>query len=252
MTEEERTGKKDIDMTDLPQKGEKFVPQLETPLRKKIITVPEVIYKASGLMIMRRRIKSVLFTTDIAIMRNNNANALMVVYPFTPELIITQAAMSVANVPVFAGVGGGTTTGNRAIGIAFQAELMGAAAVVVNSPTSNLVISGMCRSVDIPVIATVASFYDDIEGKVNAGARILNISGSKDTPELVRKARELVGPEYPIIATGGPTEDSILETIRAGANAITYTPPSVAEIFADTMQLYRDQSAQKALDPKFE
>ncbi|HHU07930.1 MAG TPA: hydrolase [Clostridiaceae bacterium] len=239
-------------MKDLPQKGEKFVPQLETPLRKKIITVPEAIYKASGLMIMRRRIKSVLFTTDIAIMRNNNANALMVVYPFTPELIITQAAMSVANVPVFAGVGGGTTTGNRAIGIAFQAELMGAAAVVVNSPTSNLVISGMCRSVDIPVIATVASFYDDIEGKVNAGARILNISGSKDTPELVRKARELVGPEYPIIATGGPTEDSILETIRAGANAITYTPPSVAEIFADTMQLYRDQSAQKALDPKFE
>lgn len=252
MTEHEKTSGKDINMTDLPQKGEKFVPQLETPLRRKIITIPEVIYKASGLLIMRRRIKSVIFTTDIAIMRNHNADALMVVYPFTPELVITQAAMSVANVPVFAGVGGGTTTGNRSIGIAFQAELMGAAAVVVNSPTSNLVISGMCRSVDIPVIATVASFYDDIEGKVNAGARILNISGSRDTPELVRKARELVGPEYPIIATGGPTEESILETIRAGANTITYTPPSVAEIFADTMQLYRDQSAHKAKDSRFE
>lgn len=111
-------------MTDLPQKGEKFVPQLETPLRRKIITIPEVIYKASGLLIMRRRIKSVIFTTDIAIMRNHNADALMVAYPFTPELVITQAAMSVANVPVFAGVGGGTTTGNRSIGIAFQAELM--------------------------------------------------------------------------------------------------------------------------------
>lgn len=28
-----------------------------------------------------------------------------------------------------------------------------------------------------------------------------------------------------IIATGGPTEESILRTIRAGANAVTYTPP---------------------------
>ncbi len=252
MTENKKASEKDNDMTDLPQKGEKFVPMLETPLRKKIITVPEAIYKASGLMIMRRRIKSVIFTTDIAIMRNHNANALLVVYPFTPELIITQAAMSVSNVPVFAGVGGGTTTGNRAIGIAFQAELIGAAAVVVNSPTSNLVISGMCRNVDIPVIATVASFYDDIEGKVNAGAKILNISGSKDTPELVRKARELLGPEFPIIATGGPTEESILETIKAGANSITYTPPSVAEIFADTMQLYRDRSAQQDRDTRFE
>ena len=42
-------------------------------------------------------------------------------------------------------------------------------------------------------------------------------------------------PELPIIATGGPTEESILATIRAGANAITYTPPSSASLFAKTM-----------------
>ena len=31
----------------------------------------------------------------------------------------------------------------------------------------------------------------------------------------------------------------ILETIRAGANAITYSPPSNGELFADIMQKYR-------------
>ena len=86
-----------IYLEELRQKEEKFMPTVESSLRKKIITVPDVIYKASGLLLMRRRIKSLIFTTDISIMRNNNANALMV-YPFTPELVITQAAISVANV----------------------------------------------------------------------------------------------------------------------------------------------------------
>ncbi|NLV99069.1 MAG: hydrolase [Clostridiaceae bacterium] len=228
------------------------MPKVETSLRKKIITVPDVIYKASGILLMRRRIKSLIFTTDISIMRNHNGNALMVVYPFTPELVITQAAISVANVPVFAGVGGGTTTGKRSIGIAFQAELMGAAAVVVNSPTPNSVIKSMSQTVDIPVVATVASFYDDIAGKAEAGASILNISGARETPALVKRVREIVGPDYPIIATGGPTDESILLTIQAGANAITFTPPTTAEIFAESMIKYRNDSERKARAADFE
>lgn len=237
---------------ELKQKEAKFMPKVETALRKNIITVPDVIYKASGILLMRRRIKSLVFTTDISIMRNHNGNALMVVYPFTPELVITQAAISVSNVPVFAGVGGGTTTGKRSIGIAFQAELLGAAAVVVNSPTPNTVIKNMSHTVDIPVVATVASVFDDIAGKVEAGASILNISAAKETPALLRKTREIVGPEYPLIATGGPTDESILETIKAGANAITFTPPTAAEIFAESMIKYRNDSEKKARAGRFE
>ena len=51
------------------------------------------------------------------------------------------------------------------------------------------------------------------------------------TAETVRYFRERY-PELPIIATGGPTDESILETIEAGANAITYTPPSNGELFS--------------------
>ena len=46
-------------------------------------------------------------------------------------------------------------------------------------------------------------------------------------------------PDVPILATGGPNEKTILETIRAGANAITYSPPSNGELFANIMQKYR-------------
>lgn len=223
---------------------EKFVPEVKSQLRSRTIEVPPVIYKASGIKILGIRIKSLLFTTDIAVIKNNNAQSVMAVYPFTPQLSITHAILEVASVPVFVGVGGGLTTGLRAINIALQAELMGAYGVVVNAPIANDVLSAMARSIDIPIIATVVSEFDDYRGKIEAGASILNISGGSQTASIVRKIRQEFGLELPIIATGGPTEKSIMETIEAGANAITYTPPSSAEIFADVMDVYRDKKDQ--------
>lgn len=220
---------------------EKFIPEVKSVLRSRIIEVPAVIYKASGIKILGTRIKSLLFTTDIAIIKNTNANSIIAVYPFTPQLSITQALLEVAAVPVFVGVGGGLTTGKRSVGIAFQAELMGAYGVVVNAPTANEVIREMKESIDIPIIATVVSEHDDYRGKIEAGASILNISGGPGTAAIVRKIRDEFGKEFPIIATGGPTDESILETIEAGANAITYTPPTSAEIFAEVMERYRKQ-----------
>ena len=43
--------------------------------------------------------------------------------------------------------------------------------------------------------------------------------------------------------TGGPTEESMRETIAAGADAITWTPPSNGEVFRDVMEAYRQNKA---------
>lgn len=218
---------------------EKYIPEVKSQLRSRIIEVPPAIYKASGIKVLGTRIKSLLFSTDVAAIKNTNANSIIAVYPFTPQLIITQAILEVAPVPVFIGVGGGLTTGHRSIHIALQAELMGAYGVVVNAPTKNEVIREMKEKIDIPIIATVASLKDDYRGKLEAGVSILNISGGPNTANVVRQIRSEYGRELPIIATGGPTEESILETIDAGANAITYTPPTSGEIFASIMERYR-------------
>ncbi|HHV25812.1 hydrolase [Anaerosalibacter bizertensis] len=218
---------------------ERYIPEVKSKLRSRIIEVPPVIYKATGIKVLGTRIKSLLFSTDVAVIKNTNANSIIAVYPFTPQLSITQAILEVAPVPVFVGVGGGLTTGKRSVDIALQAELMGAYGVVVNAPTSKEVISKMYKRIDIPIIATIASDCDDYKAKLDAGARILNISGGPKTAEIVRNIREDYGKELPIIATGGPTDESILETIEAGANAITYTPPSSGEVFSDIMDQYR-------------
>jgi len=173
--------------------NKKDIPRLNGTLRSHSLQIPENIWKAKGIVVLGRRIKSVIFTTDLAIIRNCNADAVLAVYPFTPQQIISQTIVNASSIPVFAGVGGGTTTGLRSVLIARDAEAHGAFGVVVNAPTH----------------------------------------------QVVREIRKKF-PTIPIIATGGPTEASIAETIEAGANTISYTPPSTADIFASMMENYRN------------
>ena len=74
---------------------------------------------------------------------------------------------------------------------------------------------------------------------MEAGASILNVAAAAKTPELVRAIRQQY-PEVPIIATGGNRPETITATIEAGANAITYTPPSAQELFKAMMAKYRE------------
>lgn len=227
-------------------KAKKNIPEFSSKLRSRIVEVPEEIYEASGILVFGKRIKSLLFSTDVAVIRNSNAQSVIAVYPFTPQGTITQSIIDASSVPVFAGVGGGTTTGTRSVYLAFQAEQMGAYGVVVNAPMENEVITQIRDAIDIPLIATVSSFRDDFVGKLEAGATMLNVSGGAETAKLVAHIRSIVGPNIPIIATGGPTGQMIRETIQAGANAITYTPPTSAEIFAELMKKYRGQNEEEA------
>ena len=135
--------------------------------------------------------------------------------------------------------GGGLTHGTRSANIALHAEFQGAIAVVLNAPTPRETIEYVKQTIDIPVVVTVVSEHTDVQSRIDAGADILNVSGGAQTAHIVRKIREKY-PTIPIIATGGPTEDSIRETIAAGANAITYTPPSNGELFRVRMEHYRE------------
>lgn len=217
-----------------------FIPEITSPLRQKMIRVPEVIQNASGIKVYGKLIKSLVFSTDIAVIRNTNANAVLAVYPFTPQPIITHALMMASDIPVFCGVGGGLTQGKRVVNLALDAEFQGAMGVVVNAPTADDIIRRMRVSIDIPIVVTIVSEKEDVKARIDAGATILNISAAKKTPELVKRVRDIC-PNIPIIATGGPTDESIMKTIEAGANAISYTPPTNAEIFSAIMDKYRSE-----------
>ena len=216
----------------------KKVPSYTGSLRSHSLMLPACISECSGIRIFGRRIKSLAFSTDVAIIKNINADAIIAVYPFTPQPVIAQAIISVSDVPVFVGVGGGLTKGNRMAHMAAFAEMQGAMGVVANHPTSLDHLRTVARTVDIPLISTVVRPDTDFAARVEAGVSIFNVSAAADTPAIVAEIRALY-PDMPIIATGGPADETIAATIEAGANAITWTPPASAEIFRGIMERYR-------------
>lgn len=223
-------------------------PRINTKLRSHTIMIPTCISKASGIIINGKRIKSILFSTDVAIVANCNADAVIAVYPFTPTMQITKSIIDVAQKPVFAGVGGGTTAGKRVHYIALDAELYGATAVVLNAPTKTEFIQALAMDIDIPVVLSIVSIDEDLEERMlHSGADIINVSGGKKTIEIIKALRE-IDADFPIIATGGPTIETIEAAIAAGANAITYTPPTNGEIFKDIMEEYRSRCKKEKIE----
>ena len=218
----------------------KKIPSFESRLRTKIVTVPEVIDQCSGIRVFGQVLKSFLFSTDVAIIRNTNANAIIAVYPFTPQPLITDALILASDKPIFCGVGGGLTTGMRSVELALHAEFQGALGVVLNKPTPNELIQRLKAKIDIPVIITVVSTKDDIKGRIDAGIDIFNVSGAAKTTDIINKIRDL-NPDVAILATGGKNEDDIVKAIEGGANAISYTPPTTSELFKDIMIRYWEE-----------
>ena len=121
-----------------------------------------------------------------------------------------------------------------------EAEHCGAYGVVLNAPVSADILRDIKTHIDIPVVATIVSATQDTEARIAAGVDILNISAAAETPQLVAALRAR-HPEIPIIATGGPSDDTIRKTIAAGANAITYTPPDSGTLLAGIMHAHRER-----------
>jgi hypothetical protein len=218
----------------------KKVPDFTSRLRKNIVSVPEIIGHCSGIRVFGQLLKSFLFSTDVAIIRNTNANAIIAVYPFTPQPLISHALILAADKPIFCGVGGGVTTGERSIELALDAEFQGALGVVLNKPTPNDLIKRLKEKIDIPVVITLVSENEDIRGRIAAGVDILNVSGAEKTSDIVKKIRD-INSDIAIIATGGKTDQTIMLAIESGANAISYTPPTSAELFKEIMEKYRSE-----------
>lgn len=220
--------------------GDPGIPPIETSLRHNILHVPKEIEEATGIVVYGRRIRSLIFSTDISIIRNSDADAVFCVYPFTAQRAISAAVIHAASSPVFCGVGGGTTQGMRAVYLAMDAENQGAMGVVVNAPIPNRDLRSIARVVDIPIVVTVTKEDTDVRRRIDNGATIINVAGGHNTARIVEKIRK-EHPSVPIMASGGRSGESILATIEAGANAIVYTPPSSGELFRNLMDSYREK-----------
>lgn len=205
----------------------------------KPLSMPKIIGKAcEGIVLGGKTIKSVLFSTDMALIENNDADAVLAVYPFAPSPKIMKALIDFSDKPVICGVGGGLTQGKVAIGMAIEAEALGAAAIIVNQPFKNEHIAAIRKKISIPIISSVSVADFSFQDRVDAGVDIFHITGGKNTSKILEHIAYAV-PGYPVMATGGKSMDSIESAIESGADAIVLTPPSSGELFKNIMDQYR-------------
>lgn len=102
------------------------IPEVTSNLRNNYVCVPEKINLCTGIYFFWKCFRSLIFTTDVEIIKNTNVD----VYPLTLQSTITQAILSVLDIPVICGVGGGITYGIRSVNIVLHAQFQGAIGVV--------------------------------------------------------------------------------------------------------------------------
>lgn len=197
--------------------------------RKCELPLPKEISEATGISVFGRTLKSSLFSTDPYVIRNTDADAILAVAPFTCQPAIIDAIIQLAERPVFVGVAGTVTQGKRSQELAREVEWRGAAGVCASIKATCETIRDIAIAVDIPLVVTIAN-YDALEAaRIESGADIINVAAGKNTAEVVAQVRSAY-PNMPIMATGGTKAESIRRTIAAGADCLSWTPPSLAEI----------------------
>lgn len=205
---------------------------------KKLIT-PQVIGRScSGIQLGNSVVKSVIFSTDMALIENNDADAVLAVYPFAPSPKIMKSLIDFAEKPVICGVGGGLTQGKVSLEMAIVAENYGAAAIIVNQPFKNRHIELIKKKIKIPVISSISVAGFPFKERANAGVDIFHVTGGANTSKIIEQIQSAL-PSYPIVSTGGKTVESIQTSIKSGANAIVLSPPSSGELFKSIMNQYR-------------
>ena len=202
------------------------------------LAVPAVIRTAPGVFAQGRRIRSLVFSTDLAIICHCDADAVLAVYPFT------QALVAASQRPVLNGVGGSITHGERCIEVALHSEMQGVAGVVVNTSIPIDTVEALTERLNVPVVVTVCADDAVAARQIKAGATMVNVAAGARTAEVVSSLRRRYG-DLPIIATGGRTDESIARTIEAGADAISWTPPDIRVLERAVMEKARRLAAEQ-------
>jgi len=203
--------------------------------------IPSAIEESSGILIGDRLIRSVLLTTDLAFISSFEADSVMAVHPFDKLSHMDEVIIDFSNKPVFCDIGGGLLNGHEVTQAAKRSIEVGASAVVISKPTPFEIVNNMRSEIDGLLIYTVMFESEPVKELAESGVDIFNVATGEYTAETVSQIRSLI-PDKPIMASGGPHDSTIRETIRAGADAIVFNPPTATEMMRAVFEGFRNNS----------
>ncbi len=112
--------------------------------------IPESIQDCPGIQFGKKRVKSILLSTDLAHIQNIVSDAIMTINPFEKANKLDRVIIEFSNIPVFCDVGGGLLREEKTIRLSEGAFEAGAAGVVITRPTSPEIIFKIRREISGP------------------------------------------------------------------------------------------------------
>ena len=209
------------------------------------LMVPAAAAAAEGIMLAGKRVRSFVFSTDLAVICNCNTDAVLAVYPFVCQRAIIHGLLAVPDRPVITGVGGSLTPPDKSIRYAAYAHEQGLAGVVVNMTFSVDALRVIAHDAGVPLVLTLGELNDESRRRIEAGASMINVAAGRRTEEVVAAVRAAY-PELPVMASGGPTEQTVAATIAAGAQAVSWTPPNIQDLEHALMDRTREKAVHDA------
>lgn len=203
--------------------------------------IPGAIEESSGILIGDHLIRSVLLTTDLAFISSFEADSVMAVHPFDKISHMDEVIIDFSNRPVFCDIGGGLLHSHEVSEAAKRSLKVGASAVVISKPTPVDVIKNMRTEIDGLLIYTVMFESEPVKELAETGVDIFNVATGEYTADTVGQIRSII-PDTPIMASGGPHNSTIRETIRAGADAIVFNPPTATEMMRAVFEGFRNNN----------
>lgn len=200
--------------------------------------IPKSISECEGIWLNGQLIRSVLLSTDLSYILNLNADAIMVVNPFEKSSHLNKIIIEHSQKPVLCDIGGGFLKERLSIDLAQNAFEVGAYGAVISKPTSPKSVRQIRSEIDGKLIYTVMYREEPLAELIDAGVDIFNISTGETTAEVVQEVRRQF-PDMKIMASGGPYDSTILETIEKGADAIVFNPPTATEMLRSIFDGYR-------------
>lgn len=201
--------------------------------------LPKAIHESKGLEIQGQLIKSVLLSTDLSYIQNLDTDAVMTVNPFKKSTKLDRVIIEFSDKPVFSDIGGGLLNEERMLALAEGAGKAGASGLVITKPTPPSIVHRISSEVEIPLIYTIMFDLEPYTELSDAGVDIFNVTTGEMTSETVQTLRENI-PGASIMANGGPHESTIKHTIKSGADAIVFNPPTATEILRTVFDGYRN------------
>lgn len=201
-------------------------------------TIPDAIKKSPGVSVGDLTVHSILLSTDLSYIQNMNTDAVMAIHPFEASKELNRNILKFSDKSVLCSIGGGFRGRHSAGVLAKDAAEAGASGLVITKPTTPEVVRYIRQYSTGNLIYTVIHDGENISALIDAGVDMFNVSTGETTAVTVGNIRSSF-PDIPIIANGGPFDSTIYETIKMGADAIVYNPPTATEVLRNIFDKYR-------------